>query len=110
MFGMGTGVAPLLWSPEHDSGSAEGAPPGLAMDGERPVCIGLLPEGRRCRGQAGWLISTARLRTLLPLHLRPIDQVFYLEPSGRPCGCPGMPRVSGRASRLDAFSGYPFST
>ena len=72
--------------------------------------VALTCEGVRCRGQAGWLISTARLRTLLPLHLRPIDQVFYLEPSGRPCGCPGMPRVSGRASRLDAFSGYPFST
>jgi len=37
---------------------------------------------------------------LLRLHLRPIDEVVYLGPQGY--------LVSRGASRLDAFSGYPF--
>ena len=54
------------------------------------------------------MISTGGLSASPRLHPRPIDQVFSLAPS-RPSG--GLGRlISGRASRLDAFSGYPFRT
>ena len=66
--------------------------------------------GRRERqyGQASRLISTGRLNASPRLHRRPIDQVVYLVPSvsSRDMGC----LISGRASRLDAFSGYPSRT
>ncbi|RJQ56598.1 MAG: hypothetical protein C4521_00240 [Actinobacteria bacterium] len=52
-------------------------------------------------------ISTARLNTLLCLHLQPINLVVYE-------GSYSVDRMGdlilGRASRLDAFSGYPFRT
>ena len=50
VFGMGTGVAPLLWSPERSSkmDSVRRRGQGLAVAGER----------RNCRGQAYWRIST----------------------------------------------------
>ena len=59
-------------------------------------------------GQASRLISTGRLNASPRLHRRPIDQVFSLVPSvsSRDMGC----LISGRASRLDAFSGYPSRT
>ena len=50
--------------------------------------------------QAYRTISTGQLNALLRLHLRPIDEVVYLGPQGY--------LVSRGASRLDAFSGYPF--
>ena len=58
-------------------------------------------EGERVRART---ISTARLSTSPCLRLRPIEQVVYLCPyrKGR--------LISGRASRLDAFSGYPDRT
>ncbi len=60
------------------------------------------PAGRmRVRARA---ISTARLRGSRPLHLRPIDQVVYLGPYRK------GELISGTASRLDAFSGYPRRT
>src|SRR3954471_23774700 len=50
-------------------------------------------------------ISTGRLNTLLCLHLRPINLVVYQGPYPvNPVG----DLISGRASRLDAFSAYPF--
>lgn len=52
--------------------------------------------------QAYRAISTGQLNALLRLHLRPIDEVVYLGPQGY--------LVSRGASRLDAFSGYPFRT
>ncbi len=54
------------------------------------------------------MISTGRLNALLRLHLRPIEQVVSLFPYARlkRVGC----LILGRASRLDAFSGYPFRT
>ena len=42
------------------------------------------------------------------LHRRPIDQLVSLVPSGPSSGLGWL--ISGRASRLDAFSGYPFRT
>ncbi len=53
-------------------------------------------------GQADRLISTGWLRTLLFLHFRPIDVVVFHEPEGI--------LFSEKASRLDAFSAYPFRT
>ena len=50
--------------------------------------------------QAYRAISTGQLNALLHLHLRPIDEVVYL-------GSQGYLVLRG-ASRLDAFSGYPF--
>ena len=52
--------------------------------------------------QACRAISTGQLSTLLHLHLRPIDVVVFHGPQGD--------LVSGGASRLDAFSGYPVRT
>ena len=52
--------------------------------------------------QACRAISTGQLNALLRLHLRPIDEVVYLGPQGY--------LVLRGASRLDAFSGYPFRT
>ena len=50
--------------------------------------------------QAYRAISTGQLNALLRLHLRPIDVVVSHGPQGY--------LVSRGASRLDAFSGYPF--
>ena len=50
--------------------------------------------------QAYRAISTSQLNALLHLHLGPIDEVVYL-------GSQGDLVLKG-ASRLDAFSGYPF--
>lgn len=50
--------------------------------------------------QAYRTISTGQLNALLRLHLRPIDVVVYY-------GSQGYLVLRG-ASRLDAFSGYPF--
>ena len=59
-------------------------------------------------GQASRRISTGRLNTLPCVDLQPINQVVFLAPSGglNPQGW----LILGRASRLDAFSGYPFRT
>ena len=50
--------------------------------------------------QAYRAISTGQLNALLHLHLRPIDVVVFHGPQGY--------LVLRGASRLDAFSGYPF--
>ena len=50
--------------------------------------------------QAYRAISTGQLNALLRLHLRPIDVVVFHGPQGY--------LVLRGASRLDAFSGYPF--
>ena len=59
-------------------------------------------------GQASRAISTGKLHALLRFHTRPINVVVFDDPSG-------TSRVQGDlilrgASRLDAFSGYPFRT
>ena len=52
-------------------------------------------------------ISTGLLHALLRFHIRPINQVVYLEPY--PLKEVGD-LILGWASRLDAFSGYPVQT
>ena len=53
-------------------------------------------------GQAGRLVSTGQLNVLPRLHLRPINVVVFHVSQGEP--------VLELASRLDAFSAYPFRT
>ena len=62
-----------------------------------PTRKGLASTGSN---QAYRAISTGQLNALLRLHLRPIDVVVCHGPQGY--------LVSRGASRLDAFSGYPF--
>ena len=64
--------------------------------------------GARQYGQASRPISTARLCASPRLHLRPIDLVFSQGASGGLI--PRGSLISWRASRLDAFSGYPSRT
>ena len=52
--------------------------------------------------QADRAISTAKLNTLLRLHMRPINVVVYHDSQ--------RDLVLRRVSRLDAFSVYPFTT
>jgi len=59
-------------------------------------------------GQASRPISTGQLHTLLRFHLQPIYLVVFQGPSDR-CYPVGYPILRG-ASRLYAFSGYPFRT
>ena len=89
VFGMGTSGKP----------ETEDRPP-------RPLV--LFRERERQYGQASRLISTGRLNTLPCLHLQPIEQVVSLFPSGPSWGRGCL--ILRRASRLDAFSGYPFRT
>src|SRR5215210_322945 len=100
LFGMGRGVSPPPSSPFlkrriFGCKNPRGAP---LIFGN---CIALLkPLSPR-------LISTTRLNTSLHLHLWPINLVVYQE-SYPLKGVGGL--ISRRASRLDAFSGYPFRT
>ena len=57
--------------------------------------------------QAARLISTGRLHTLRCFHLRPINPVVYREPYTHE-GVGDL--IWRKASRLDAFSGYPDRT
>ena len=102
-FGKGSGVSPLLWPPGISKRQAIGDE--LLRDTSRlppPYFSPPAGEMKKRGGQADRLISTGQLRTLLPLHLRPIDVVVFHEPEGN--------LFLERASRLDAFSAYPFRT
>ena len=59
-------------------------------------------------GQASRPISNARLNASPRLHLHPIDRIVSPGSSGGTC--PRGDLVLRWASRLDAFSGYPFRT
>ena len=59
--------------------------------------------------QASRAISTGQLHTLLHFHLRPINPVVFQGPSVQPEDWMGN-LISGRVSRLDAFSGYLFAS
>jgi hypothetical protein len=61
---------------------------------------GLVPA--HGRSEAYRAISTGKLHVLPRFHTRPINVVVYHGSQGE--------LVSRKASRLDAFSGYPFRT
>ena len=115
VFGMGTGIAPPPWPPgiktrekeRGRTGSRAGRTPRTAGTGRRNV----KPSGcgrKQQYGQASRPVSNARLNASRRLHLHPINQIVSLEPSGG--SSPLGSQVLRRASRLDAFSGYPFRT
>ena len=98
VFGMGTGVAPPLWSPGtllYLWGSPRGLP--LLERSIASTSGDCSPSPRP--------ISTGRLNALLRLHLRPINLVIYQGPYQiKSVGN----LILERASRLYAFSAYPF--
>ena len=93
VFGMGTGVTPPLWPPEHLLSTRAYAhlEPSIASTSV------IDPSPRP--------ISTGQLNTLLCVHFRPIYVVVYHGPyQVDPVG--GL--ILEGASHLDAFSGYLF--
>ena len=68
---------------------------------------GFPPPHNNFYGQASRPISTGKLNALLHLHTRPINVVVYNGPLG---DCSQGYLILKEASRLDAFSGYPFRT
>jgi hypothetical protein len=100
VFGMGTGVSPPLWPPEHLCYKNiwivnDVVRRGLQSEHEHQNKK--IPSPRP--------ISTGRLNTSPCVHLRPINLVVYQGPySVDPMG----DLILRPASRLDAFSAYPF--
>ena len=106
-FGMGPGVSPSTWPPklygdvvvpDRNSGTAQWT-----------LTYTQIMEPWMNHGE--WLsprpISTGRLHALPHFHLRPINPVVYWGPyQVNPVG----DLILKQASRLDAFSGYPFRT
>jgi len=85
-----------------------GLRPGRARSSPR-VAPSSEPSGAdgKDNGSSPRPISTGRLKTLRPLHHRPINQVVYLG-SYLLDGVGNL--ILGWASCLDAFSAYPFRT
>ena len=128
MFGMGTGVAPPLWSPGniyiatlyvvHAAAGKTGGSPASGSDTEpgrgrlhRGIYSASLSGCGRMNkkyGQASREISTGQLNTLPHLHCQPINQIISLVSSVFSKN-KGYLILRG-ASRLDAFSSYPFRT
>ena len=115
VFGMGTGISSPLWPPDNVSKSSFCPPACGSRRRGRTLFYakGLSRKAGRFRrnqqyGQASRLISTARLNTSPHLHLQPINQIVSLESSGELYSQGSL--VLRWASRLDAFSGYPFRT
>ena len=106
MFGMGTGIASPPWPPDRinkiNSSNNEGKNGKTSVQKKEAS----LRSRKEQYGQASRPISIARLCASPRLRLRPIDPVLSRGPSAgsSPVGC----LVLRRASRLDAFSGYPF--
>ena len=63
-------------------------------------------KGELFEKEAARTISTGQLSMSPRLHLQPINQIVYLGPSALSRG----ELILRQASRLDAFSGYPFRT
>ena len=102
-FGMGPGVSPPLWPPFRVWScvagwvlSFSGRAPGAAQ-WTRVVSVVASPRP----------ISTGQLHTLRCFHFRPINPVVWLGALTHD-GVGDL--ILERASRLDAFSGYPFRT
>ena len=87
-FGMGSGVPSPLWLPKKFGKFIE-----TGMEG--------FFEKQDARA-----ISTGQLHPSQGFHLQPINQIVYLGPSALSRG----ELILRQASRLDAFSGYPFRT
>ena len=93
-------MCPLLHGRWADRGlSRHGGHPGGLHSGQADASRSYRMMSRRARP-----ISTARLRRSRALQLRPIHLVFYKGPYHK------GDLISGPASRLDAFSGYPIRT
>jgi hypothetical protein len=121
VFGMGTGVTPPASPPgisqvgpygPNDSAMARAFGSRLPVPMEALAC----DSEPRCKLHTATPkkvpssprpISTGRLKTLRPLHLRPINQVVFL---GSYPVSPVGGLILGWASRLDAFSAYPVRT
>ena len=81
------------------------SPPASRVAGLRQV------QRSKLSGQAERAISTGQLNALRRLHSPPINQVVFLGPWYPEACAPGLgDLILGRASRLDAFSGYPCLT
>ena len=94
VFGMGTGVSPPPWSPGSNVSSRR--------NHENSIASTNVFERVRSSPRP---ISTGRLNTLPCVHLRPINLVVYQGPYPvNPVG----DLILRQASRLDAFSAYPF--
>ena len=94
LFGMGRGVSPSLFA----TGNPARPRPRRSLKTAQSLRENKYPSSPR-------RISTARLSALLRLHRRPIDLVVYQASYS----LKGMGELISRtASRLDAFSAYPF--
>ena len=71
-----------------------------------PILVRRREDGGRIGVVKRSAVRTGRLRRSLAVHSRPIDLVVFQEPSHLRAGN----LVLKRASRLDAFSAYPFPT
>ena len=129
-FGMGPGVSPGPWPPQILCCRGTRGFPGGWRVGDRMVdaCLSFCGHGPlfrvacvsrslRCGDALPPLgvgcvscfpVSTGRLHPLRGFHVRPIDHVFCMGGS-KTRGSYGI-LILERASRLDAFSGYPFRT
>ena len=101
VFGMGTGVALSLWSPGKNGNRIVGYKCLLPKDASLPD----LKTKSISKGQASRPISTGKLNALLHLHIQPINLVVSEGSSATEVE--GY-LIFGWASRLDAFSAYPF--
>ena len=100
-FGMGPGVSPSLWPPKL-YGVVD-----LVPTATREPHSGRLQHANLWVVVSPRPISTGRLHALPHFHLRPINPVIYWGPyQVDPVG----DLILKQASRLDAFSGYPFRT
>jgi hypothetical protein len=119
-FGMGPGVSPSPWPPKHygdvrhpravrsiTPGYPRPTAPREPHSGRETGSWELPPRHKECRSQATRPISTGQLHALPRFHLRPINPVVYWGPYRVN---PEGDLILRRASRLDAFSGYPFRT
>ena len=101
VFGMGTGVA------------SSPSPPKNRLCKRRHNLECRICSYYLCQlfcGQASRPISTSKLNTLLRLHTWPINLVVFEESSVKHVSTLKGYLILRWASRLDAFSGYPFRT
>ena len=128
-FGMGPGVSPWLWSPQifnnhHPPGAVACGGPGTGQwtrisfrDQTDAPCRGNKPKDAiRATPKQAWCDNVIAFPPLVPVSSTP----YGASTSGLSTTCsawgvtrPRGPRgilISEQASRLDAFSGYPFRT